>query len=318
MFDDIISDFIAKIREMMGEMLLGCYSALFDNVNGQISTMAADVSVTPANYSNWGASVYTVIKTISDDVILPIGVLIITALMCYELINAVLEKNAMHDMDSAFIFKWLLRACISVLLLSYTLDISLAIFDLGGELATSVAGKFTESSSIDSSSFEWETLIDNYVKGLDEDANGNGAYDIADNDRYTHTTGEIIGMALIALICKVIFLAMWVIIEVTLVGRMIEIFLYLSIAPIPFATLTNREWGNIGTNYVRMLAALALQAVLIVMSVGMYGYIIKNLQFSGADTDLSAATLQLLGCSVALLTAIRGSKNFAMSIMNAH
>lgn len=318
MFDDIISDFIAKIREMMGEMLLGCYSALFDNVNGQISTMAADVSVTPANYSNWGASVYTVIKTISDDVILPIGVLIITALMCYELINAVLEKNAMHDMDSAFIFKWLLRACISVLLLSYTLDISLAIFDLGGELATSVAGKFTESSSIDSSSFNWETLINDYVKGLDSDVDGDGEYDIADDDKYTHSTGEIIGMALIALICKVIFLAMWVIIEVTLVGRMIEIFLYLSIAPIPFATLTNREWGNIGTNYVRMLAALALQAVLIVMSVGMYGYIIKNLQFSGADTDLSAATLQLLGCSVALLTAIRGSKNFAMSIMNAH
>lgn len=318
MFDDIISDFIEKIRELMGEMLRASYGMLFDNVNGQISTMAADVSVTPANYSNWGASVYTVIKTISDDVILPIGVLIITALMCYELINAVLEKNAMHDMDSAFIFKWLLRACISVLLLSYTLDISLAIFDLGGELATSVAGKFTESSSIDSSSFEWDTLIDDFVLGLEPDHNGNGHYDKADGDEYKHTTGEIIGMALIALICKVIFLAMWVIIEVTLVGRMIEIFLYLSIAPIPFATLTNREWGNIGTNYVRMLAALALQAVLIVMSVGMYGYIIKNLQFSGGDTDLSAATLQLLGCSVALLTAIRGSKNFAMSIMNAH
>lgn len=319
MFDDIISDFIAKIREMMGEMLLGCYNALFDNVNGQISTIAADVSVTPANYSNWGASVYTVIRTISDDVILPIGVLIITALMCHELINAVLEKNAMHEMDSAFIFKWLMRACISVLLLSYTLDISLAIFDLGGELATSVSSKFTASASINSTSFEWETLVNDYVTGLSSDANGNGEYDIADHDEYEHTTGEIIGMALIALICKVIFLAMWVIIEVSLVGRMIEIFLYLSIAPIPFATLTNREWGNIGTNYVRMLAALALQSVLIVMSVGMYGYIIKNLKFTvQAGYDLSSATLQLLGCSVALLTAIRGSKNFAMSIMNAH
>lgn len=319
MFDDILSDFINQIRELMYGMLCGSYNLLFDNVNGQISTIAADVSVTPANYSNWGASVYTVIRTISDDVILPIGVLIITALMCYELINAVLEKNAMHEMDSAFIFKWLLRACISVLLLSYTLDISLAIFDLGGELATSVSSKFTASASINSASFEWDTMIEDYALGLKDDTDGDGVYDMADGDTYKHSVGEVIGMALIAFICKIIFLAMWVIIEVTLVGRMIEIFLYLSIAPIPFATLTNREWGNIGTNYVRMLAALALQSVLIVMCVGMYGFIIKNLKFTtAAGYDLSSATLQLLGCSVALLTAIRGSKNFAMSIMNAH
>ena len=318
MFDDILSDFINAIREMMYGMLCGSYDLLFDNVNGQISTIAADVSVVPYKYSNWGASVYTVIKTISDDVILPIGVLIITALMCYELVNAVLEKNAMHEMDSAFIFKWLMRACISVLLLSYTLDISLAIFDLGGELATSVSSKFTASPSINSSSFEWDTMIKDFALGVEPDHNGNGKYDKADGDEYKHSVGEVIGMALIAFICKIIFLAMWVIIEVTLVGRMIEIFLYLSIAPIPFATLTNREWGNIGTNYVRMLAALALQAVLIVMCVGMYGFIIKNLKFTADTNDLSSATLQLLGCSVALLTAIRGSKNFAMSIMNAH
>lgn len=317
--DEMLSKFVDSIRNMMFEMLLGCYDMLFDNVNGQIATIAGDVSVVPSQYSNWGASVNTIIKTISDDVILPIGVLIITALMCYELINAVLEKNAMHEMDSAFIFKWLMRACISVLLLSYTFDISLAIFDLGGELATKVSNKFTADVSIDSSSFEWEEMIKDYVKGLDPDTNGNGVYDKGDGDAYKHSTGEIIGMALIALICKVIFLAMWVIIEVTLVGRMIEIFLYLSIAPIPFATLTNREWGNIGTNYIRMLTALALQAVLIVMCVGMYGFIIKNLKFTAtAGYDLSSATLQLLACSVALLTAIRGSKNFAMSIMNAH
>lgn len=310
---------IIGIRDMLAELLVNSYTSLFDNINGQIGTIAGDVAQVPSNFSNWGLQVNTLVKTISEDVIMPIGILIITALMCYELINAVLEKNAMHEMGSEFIFKWLMRACISVLLLSYTYDMSSAIFTLGAELATQASAKFTRSTDVDAAalgfSYVEDSLLWHYVKDFAPggDQNGNDQYDFG--DKYLHSAGEILGMALIAFICKIMFFAMWVIIEVSLVGRMIEIFMYLSVAPIPFATLTNREWGNIGTNYIRTLAALAFQAFLIVLCVGIYGYLIANL---GNATDLSAATLQLLGCSIALLVGIRGSKNFAMSIFNAH
>lgn len=324
--DELLDTFVQAIREMMGDMLTASYSGLFDGVNGQIGAITGDVSVVPSKFSNWGAAVDGIVRTISEDVIMPIGILIITALMCYELINAVLEKNAMHEIGSEFIFKWLMRACISVLLLTYTYDISSAVFDLGSEIAVSASKKFTESPTVDTSSFDWDKMIYHYVHDLSRDNGREGVYDFnIDPDKcdlFEHSTGEIIGMALIAWICKIIFLVMWVIIEVTLVGRMIEIFMYLSIAPIPFATLTNREWGNIGTNYIRVLVSLAFQAVFIVMCVGIYGYLIKNLGISvtddAANVDLSTATLQLLGCSIALLVAIRGTKQFAMSIFNAH
>ncbi|MDE6531258.1 MAG: type IV secretion system protein [Lachnospiraceae bacterium] len=320
--DELLDTFVQAIREMMGDMLTASYSGLFDDVNGQIGAITGDVSVVPSKFSNWGAAVDGIVRTISEDVIMPIGILIITALMCYELINAVLEKNAMHEIGSEFIFKWLMRACISVLLLTYTYDISSAVFDLGSEIAVSASKKFTESPTVDTSSLDWKLMIGHYVHDFapDGDKNGNKLYDFG--DEFAHSTGEIIGMALIAWICKLVFLVMWIVIEVTLVGRMIEIFMYLSIAPIPFATLTNREWGNIGTNYIRVLVSLAFQAVFIVMCVGIYGYLIKNLGISvtddAANVDLSTATLQLLGCSIALLVAIRGTKQFAMSIFNAH
>lgn len=315
--DELWEKIIIGIRNMLAEFLVNSYTSLFDNINGQIGTIAGDVAQVPSNFSNWGLQVNTLVKTISEDVIMPIGILIITALMCYELINAVLEKNAMHEMGSEFIFKWLMRACISVLLLSYTYDMSSAIFTLGAELATQASAKFTRSTDVDADALGFNmtegSLLWHYVRDLDPDQNQDGEYQYG--DKYVHSAGEILGMALIAYICKIVFLAMWVIIEVSLVGRMIEIFMYLSVAPIPFATLTNREWGNIGTNYIRTLAALAFQAFLIVLCVGIYGYLIANL---GNATDLSAAMLQLLGCSVALLVGIRGSKNFAMSIFNAH
>ncbi len=309
---------IQGIRNMLGEFLANSYSTLLDNINGQIGAISGDVSQVPSNFSNWGASVDSIVRVVSEDVIMPIGILIITALMCYELINAVLEKNAMHEMGSEFIFKWLMRACISVLLLSYTYDMSSAIFTLGAELATEASSRFVQSTDVDPDALGFnkddpDSLLHHYIWDLSFDDNGDGQYQFGDT--YAHSAGEILGMALIAWVCKIMFLAMWVIIEVTLVGRMIEIFMYLSVAPIPFATLTNREWGNIGTNYIRTLAALAFQAFLIVLCVGIYGYLIANL---GTSTDLSSATLQLLGCSIALLVGIRGSKNFAMSIFNAH
>lgn len=309
--DDLINTLMGTIRMMLADLLRGSYQGLFTNVNGQVGLISSEVSQTP---NVWNATVYSVIETMSDNVITPIGVLIITALMCYELIHAVLEKNGMHDVGSEFIFQWLAKACISVLLLSMTFDMSMAIFDIGSEIAVRASGEFTDSTSVDTDFLN--TKIDDYCNGHHDEEFNAGNRDTIDWTQYNHSIGELLGMALEAFVCKLALLAMWIIIEVSLVGRMIEIFLYLSVAPIPFSTLTNREWGNIGTNYVRSLAALAFQAFFIVVCVGIYGVMIGEL--SVAEADLETATLKLLACAFALIMGIRGSKNLAMSIFNAH
>lgn len=328
--EELFADMWKQVHMMLGSWAGSSLRGMFDNVNGQIGLIGSELSVTPDNYSTWGGATYLIIKTISDDVILPIGTLIITALMCYELVNAVLEKNAMHDMGSDFIFRWLMRACFSVLLLSMTFDISMAIFDLGGEIASTATGYFATGNTLDDSQFQVRanfeitgcivtstyspeaTLAEKALFGY-YDNDGDGEYSAGDS--FVSNVGELLGIAIMALVCKFVLLVCYIIIQITLISRMIEIFMYLSVAPIPFATLTNREWGPIGTNYVKSLAALALQAFFIIICVGIYSMIIGGI---GAATDLTAAMLEAVVACVALIAGLRGSKNLAMSIMNAH
>ncbi len=304
---------------------------IYDNINGQIGLIGTTVSETPSNYSTWGSTAYNIIKTVSDDVILPIAALIITALMCQELINAILEKNAMHEMGSEFIFKWLMKACFSVVLLSMTSEICLGIFDLGGEIAIKATGSFNTLSSASFNGAQFEirfpeyltdgvninsdndlTLAERELCGYD-DKNTDGVFN--DGDKWVRNIGELLSIVIMATIFKYLLLAVYIMVQITLTARMIEIFMYLSVAPIPFATLTNREWGNIGTNYVRALAALALQAFLIIVCVGIYSIIVNGFTYTD---DLVASMIQACICNIALIAGIRGSKNFAMSIMNAH
>lgn len=327
LIEGIMSSLAGWVHNMVANWAYSSLNGMFTNVNGQIGLIGSEVSATPANFSTWGLSTYAIIKTISDDVILPIGTLIITALMCYELVNAVLEKNAMHDMGSDFIFRWLMRACFSVLLLSMTFDISMAIFDLGGEIASTATSHFTTGNTLDDSQFQ----VRDTIRNAEVNVNIGGPYTLAetalfgykdddgdsspDPNEWVSNVGELIGIAIMALVCRFVLLGCYIIIQITLISRMIEIFMYLSVAPIPFATLTNREWGPIGTNYIKSLAALALQAFFIVICVGIYSMIIGGI---GTATDLTAAMLEAVVACVALIAGLRGSKNLAMSVMNAH
>lgn len=326
--EELFANMWRDIHGMIAGWAYSSLNGMFDNINGQIGVIGSDLSVTPDSYSTWGGATYLIIKTISDDVILPIGTLIITALMCYELVNAVLEKNAMHDMGSDFIFRWLMRACFSVLLLSMTFDISMAIFDLGAEIASTATGYFSTSNTLDASQFEVRSNVldtkaciatDSTLTLAEKELFGYYDYDSSLNyspgDKFVNEVGELLGIAIMALVCKFVLLVCYVIVQITMISRMIEIFMYLSVAPIPFATLTNREWGPIGTNYVKSLAALALQAFFIIICVGIYSMIIGNI---GTATDLTAAMLEAVVACVALIAGLRGSKNLAMSIMNAH
>ena len=216
---------IDKITEFIKEMLQGWVldnlETMFTDVNTKVGTIAGEVGQTP---SSWNAGIFSMIDNLSDTVMVPIAGMIISAILCYELITMVMDKNNMHEMGSEFFFRYLVKACIAVLLVSYTSDITMAIFDVGNHIVTSAAGVITGSTTLDVTS----TLQSMFNSQLS-----------------TMGIGELIGLGIETMIVSLCMKIISLLITVMLYGRMIEIYLYVSVAPVPFATLSNREWGGI-------------------------------------------------------------------------
>lgn len=217
---------IDKITEFIKEMLQGWVldnlETMFTDVNTKVGSIAGEVGQTP---SSWNAGIFSMIRNLSDNVMIPIAGMIISAILCYELITMVMDKNNMHEMGSEFFFRYLIKACVAVMLLSKTFDITMAIFDVGNHIVTSASGVITGSTSLDVSS-TLQTMFNDQL--------------------FTMGIGELIGLGIETMIVSLCMKIMSVLITVVLYGRMIEIYLYISVAPVPFATLSNREWGSIG------------------------------------------------------------------------
>ncbi len=319
--DDLLNGLLDKMYALIHEIVFGImkssYEGLFDNVNGQIGLISGEVVQTPAGYSY---DINHMIQTVANDVILPIGVMIITALFCYELINGVLEKNAMHEMGTEFIFKWLGKACIGVLLLSYTFDMTEAIFELGSEVSIAATSSILGTNpNIDTSALD--SLIDDYGDWVDG-ANGCDTDGEPQIDEYNHGVGELFSMAIEAFFCKIVLMGVYVILKVLLTARMIEIYMMLSVSPIPFATFINRDWSNIGTGYVKKLVGLAFQALFIVIALGIYYTTLtginNKINAAGSTYDLHGATLEFVFICIALVMGIFASKSLADSIFSGH
>ncbi len=286
---------IDKITEFIKEMLQGWVldnlSTMFTDVNDKVGTIAGEVGQTP---SSWNAGIFSMIDNLSDTVMIPIAGMIISAILCYELISMVMDKNNMHDMGSEFFFRYLIKACIAVMLLSYTSDITMAIFDVGNHIVTRAAGVISGSTAIDVTS-TLQTMFNNQIS--------------------TIGIGELIGLGIETMIVSLCMKIMSVLITVVLYGRMIEIYFYISVAPVPFATLSNREWGGIGTNYIKGLAALAFQGFFIMVCVGIYSVLVASITVA---TNLHTALWSIAAYTVILCFSLFKTGSLAKSILNAH
>ena len=247
---------IDKITEFIKEMLQGWVltnlETMFTDVNEKVGTIAGEVSKTP---STWNSSIFNMIQSLSDNVIVPIAGMIISFVLVYELITMVIDKNNMHDFDTSLFFRFLLKACIAVSLLSQTFDIVMAVFDVGNHVVMQAAGVISGSTSLDVQT----TLVNMFNSQLENMG-----------------IGELIGLGMETMIVSLGMKIMSVLITVILYGRMIEIYLYVSVAPIPAATVTNREWGSVGTNYLKGLIALAFQGFFIMVCVAIYAVLVAS------------------------------------------
>lgn len=286
---------IEKITEFIKDMLKGWVlsnlDSMFSDVNDKVGTIAGEVGMTP---SAWNTGIFGMVQTLSENVVIPIAGMIISFVLIYELISMVIDKNNMHDVDTGLFFRFLFKACIAVMLVSKTFDIVMAVFDVGSYMVAQAAGSISGSTSID--------VEASLVSML------NGQID-------TMEIGELIRLGLETMIISLCMKIMSVLITVVLYGRMIEIYLYVSVAPIPAATATNREWGSIGTNYLKGLVALAFQGFFIMVCVAIYAVLVSGITVAA---DLHSALWSVGAYTVILCFSLFKTGSVSKSIFNAH
>lgn len=288
--DSIFEKITQAINDFLISIIEGSLSTMFNDVNEKVSTIATEVGKTP---QQWNASVFSIIENLSDTVILPIAGLIITFVLCYELISMITERNNMNEIDTFMFFKYFFKACVAVVIVTHTFDIVMAVFDLGQHIVQNSSSAIGTNTQIDIS-----TAL-------------NDIHDTLEN----MGTGELFALMLETSLVSLCMKILSVCITVVIFGRMIEIYLYSSVGAIPFATMTNREWGQVGNNYLRGLIALGFQGFFIMVCVGIYAALVNGFTVT---TNLHTTIFSVASYTVVLCFTLFKTGTISKSIFNAH
>ncbi len=288
--ESILDKITEWLKTMLVEGIITNLSGMFDNVNQQVGEIAGQVGLTPAA---WNAGVFSMIRSLSESVIIPIAGVILAFVMTYELIQMVIDRNNLHDIDTWIFFKWIFKTFVAVLLVTHTFDIVMGIFDMAQSVVNSASGVISADASVDLATTVADLLTRLTAMEL----------------------GPLFGLWFQSLFIGFTMQALSICIFLVIYGRMIEIYLVTSVGPIPMATMVNREWGGMGQNYLRSLLALAFQAFLIMVCVGIYAVLVQNI---ATETDIIKAVWTTLGYTVLLCFTLFKTGSLAKSIFNAH
>lgn len=277
------------LKSMIISGIMGNLSGMFDSVNQQVGQIAGDVGTTPANFS---PAVFSMIRNISESVILPIAGMVLTFIACYELIQMLIEHNNLANFETWTFFKWVFKTSLAVTLISNTFNITMAVFDVAQQVISRSGGLISGSTSVSDATL---TAMQATLEGMD--------------------LGPLLGLYLQTFVVQVTMLALSAIIFVIVYGRMVEIYLMVSLAPIPFATFGNHEQSHTGQNYLRSLFALGFQGFLIMICVGIYAVLIQNLSFSD---NIISSIWGVMGYTVLLAFTLFKTGSLAKSVFAAH
>lgn len=287
-----MNSLIEKITEWIKEALIGGiisnFTGMFDEVNTKVGEIATQVGQTP---QNWNSGVFSMIKTLSETVIIPIAGMILTFVLCYELIQMIIDKNNMHDIDTFLFFKWIFKTFIAVYILTNTFDLVMAIFGVAQHVVNGSAG-------IIRGSMDLELALDNLQPTLEA-------------MEWYELLGLYMESAILSLVMKALSLCIFIIVY----GRMLEIYLTVSVAPIPFSTMVNREWGGMGNNYLKSLFALAFQGFLIMVCIAIYAVLVQSI---ASSDDVHKAIWGCAGYTVLLCYTLFKTGTLSKSIFSAH
>ncbi len=281
-----ISDWL---RGMLTDGITENLSGIFDAVNSQVADAASRVGNAPQDFS---PGIYSLVRGISESVIIPVAGMFLTFIACYELIQMITEHNNLANLETWTFFKWIFKTFIAVMLITNTFNIVMAVFDLAQHVVSSSAGLISGSTAVDASAMEGirETLEEMEL-------------------------GSLLGLFLQSFIVRICSAVLSVAIFVIVYGRTIETYLMTSLAPIPFSTFGNREQSHIGQNYLRALFALGFQGFLIMICIGIYAVLIQTIAFTD---DIIGSIWGIMGYTVLLCFSLFKTGSLARSVMSAH
>ena len=283
-----------KFTEWLKELLVGGImdnlTGLFDNVNAKVTEAAGHIGSSP---QAWNANIYSMIRSLSDNVILPIAGVILAFVMTLELIQLIADRNNLHDIDTWVFFRWVFKTAAAVLIVSNTWNIVMGVFEAAQSVVNRASGLIVGNTSI------------------------NLADHIADLEArlLEMNVWTLLGLWLQSFVVGFTMWALTICIFIIIYGRMIEIYLVTSIAPIPMATMMGKEWGGMGQNYLRSLLALAFQGFLIIICIAIYAVLVQNMLI---DDNISTAIWLCMGYTVLLCFTLFKTSSLAKSIFNSH
>lgn len=288
---DFLWDSITEwLKELLVSGIINNLSGMFDQVNQRVGEIAGQVGTTP---QAWNGGVFNMVRNLSETVIVPIAGAVLAFVMTLELIQLIIDKNNLHDLDTWMFLKWIFKTASAILIVTNTWNIVMGVFDVAQSVVNNAAGVIISDTSIDISSVvnDMETRL--------------MAMDL----------GPLFGLWFQSLFVGITMWALTICIFIIVYGRMVEIYLVTSIAPIPMATMLNREWGQMGQNYLRSLFALGFQAFLIIICVGIYAVLVQNISVA---SDISTAIWTCMGYTVLLCFTLFKTGSLAKGIWNAH
>ena len=287
--DSILQSIEDWFRGLLVSGIMDNLSNTFESVNNQVGQIATEVGQTPANFS---PAVYNMIRTLSENVIMPIAGLILTFIACYELIQLVISHNNLANFETWIFWKWIFKTFVAVTLITNTMNITMAVFDVAQHVVTQAGGIIAGSTAIDDSTL---ATVQSTLEAMD--------------------IGPLLSIYLQTIIVRFLIYILSALIFVIVYARMIEIYLIVSLAPIPFSTFGNREQSMIGQNYLRSLFALGFQGFLIMVCVGIYAVLIQSVAFSA---DIIGSLWGVLGYTILLAFTLFKTGAVAKSILHAH
>lgn len=287
--DSIIEAIEEWMRGLLVSGIMSNLNNTFNALNDQVGEIATEVGTTPASFS---PAVFNMIRTLSENVIMPIAGILLTFIACYELIQLVIGHNNLANFETWIFWKWIFKTFVAVTLITNTMNITMAVFDVAQHVVSQAGGIISGSTAIDASTLaSMESTLE------------------------TMEVPELLSIFLQSFIVQFLIYVLSALIFVIVYARMIEIYLMVSLAPIPFATFGNREQSQIGQNYLRSLFALGFQGFLIMVCVGIYAVLIQSVSFT---TDIIGSLWGVMGYTVLLAFTLFKTGAVAKSILHAH
>ena len=287
--DSILEQITDWLKEMLVSGIMQNLSGMFDSVNQRVGDIATQVGTTPAAFS---PGIFGMIRNVSESLIVPIAGMILTFIACYELIQMIIDHNNLANFESWIFFKWVFKTFLAVTIITNCFNITMAVFDVSQQVIAGAGGIIAGSTAIDSAALD---SMQATVEAMD--------------------LGPMLGLYLQSFIVQTTMWVLGILIFVIVYGRMIEIYLMVSLAPIPFSTFGNREQSQIGQNYLRSLFAIGFQGFLILVCVGIYAVLIQSVAFS---QDIIASLWGVVGYTVLLCFTLFKTGGLAKSVLNAH